>query len=328
MPNDLLRRYPTLPTKDPDSQDRSNLGGGQRPRKGLGPEPSWGSEAGLQLALKSIQEWLGQFQMQADVLEQKEGFLILGIPFAGETWTAHLSASWSVPGESNRSKDWEAWRGGPIPVHVLLERSAETGLISRVQGLPEFIDALKHDRMRWKRHMLGNTPARIWLERLGHVSELGFHIIEDGWPYLRVDGRPMKLPDVACWRKDDPPIDPWELCRSVIVDDEWELFTCECSVRDCGRIYRGVLVAHEDGLVLWRCPERPEEAMAIFSQRQYRRAVRTVVRHLLRTAPTWSGMNWTMQVTPRNLRRALRFDCGHTSGRLPSSTVFMPNEIP
>lgn len=91
----------------------------------------------------------------------------------------------------------------------------------------------------------------------------------------------------------------------MTTDDEYWLFTCECSIRDCGRIYSGVLVTHQEGLVIWRSPECLDRPIAVFDQRDYRKVVLSAVKSLLRTTPKYSGLNWTMGVSPKYLRRAM-----------------------
>jgi hypothetical protein len=171
-------------------------------------------------------------------------------------------------------------------------------------GEAAFRAALRSDPARWKRHMLGGVEAREWLARAGHLSGLRIRV-EGGWPYAEVDGEPIRFPKGEWLRRDNPPVDPGELCRSVAANDECWLFTCECSEPACGAIDSGILVAHDQGLVVWRCPEFPEVPLAVFDQRAYRKAALTAVKVLLREPPHCSGLNWTMGIRPQQLRKAL-----------------------
>ena len=91
----------------------------------------------------------------------------------------------------------------------------------------------------------------------------------------------------------------------MTTDDECWIFTCECSEPYCGGIYSGILVAHDQGLVVWRSPEFPEVALAVFEQQPYRKASLSAVKVLLQNPPPNPGLNWTMGTSPKWLRKAL-----------------------
>ena len=166
-------------------------------------------------------------------------------------------------------------------------------------------EGLCADPARWKAYMLGGVPARTWLKRVGTLSSLRILVLPDGWPYARVNGAPLKYPELEGWRTEDPPLDPGELCRSVNTDDECWLFTCECGVHSCGGVESPVRVAHEEGLTVWRCPEHPLEPLAVFDQKDYRRVILRTVKDLLQDPISSGGMAWSQSVNPEYVRRAL-----------------------
>lgn len=275
------------------------------------PPPPLDPEEDMERALKSVRDHLDDLQTPVRVIERVEGYLMLGFTFAGEPCVAQLSVSRKGdPGKPDvamlpRLLELAGRCGAhPIQVHAELRFSGDFSFAD-LSGLPEFIDSIHRDPDRWKRHMLGNVPARTWLERAGRVSEIGFRVVRDGWPYLLVDGHPLELPKVNCWQREDPPLDPWELCESVTKNNECLLFTCECSERECGAIYGGVLVAHDRGLTVWRCPDQPDVPLVVFDRRQYRKAILALAKRLIRHAPKGSGLNWTMGGSPRDLYRAM-----------------------
>jgi len=152
---------------------------------------------------------------------------------------------------------------------------------------------------------LGGVAAREWLARAGHLATLQIRAVEGGWPYAVVDGGPLRLVKRHRWSTDDPPVDPGALCRSVTTDDECWIFTCECSDRYCGGIHSGILVAHDQGLVVWRSPEFPEVPLAVFGQQPYREAALAGMAALLRNPPRSGGLDWTTGTSPEWLRKAL-----------------------
>jgi len=161
------------------------------------------------------------------------------------------------------------------------------------------------DPLLWKQHILGNKDAGTWLERAGGLSTLRIRLVDGGWPYALINGKPLKYPTLTEWRAEDPPLHPSELCRSVTTDDECWLFTCECSVAYCGGIQSGILVGHDGGLIIWRCRDAPNMPLAVFDEKQYRKTVLLAMKRLLRNPPQYSGLNWTMGVGPKYLRSAL-----------------------
>ncbi len=171
-----------------------------------------------------------------------------------------------------------------------------------VSPIPE---GLRADPAGWKAYMLGGVPAHTWLERAGLLSSLRVLVLPEGWPYARVNGAPLKYPELEGWRMEDPPLDPGELCRSVNTDDECWLFTCECGVQICGGVEGPLRVAHDEGLTVWICPENPLEPLAVFDQKQYRRAILKTVNNLLQVPIPKGGMAWTQSVNPEFVRRAL-----------------------
>jgi len=167
------------------------------------------------------------------------------------------------------------------------------------------LQELRSNLGEWKRHILGNQRARFWLERAGGLSTLLIREVDGGWPYADVNGKPLEFPKLDQWRSEDPPVNPGELCRSVTTDDECWLFTCECSVHACGGINSGILVAHDEGLTIWRSPECPDVPLAVFDQQHYRDVIISSVKILLREPLPDSGLAWTMGVSPKYLRSAL-----------------------
>ena len=271
------------------------------------PDPAADRERALQEVLRHFNE----LHAQVNMIEHVPGAILLGFTFAGEPCIAQISASRTGDRQSRAALPSarqqvlaEAAQARQIRVHVHF--GVHEGYhFTHIHGLFEYFDSVRRNRAIWRPHMLGGIPAHTWLQRAGHVSEIGFRVVEDGWPYLLADSEPLHLPRVECWQRRNPPLDPCELCRSATRADECWIFTCECSVRDCGTIYRGVLVAHDEGLTVWRCPDQPDVPLFVFDQLQYRKAILALAKRLIRHAPAFSGLNWTAGVSPRELYRAM-----------------------
>ena len=65
-------------------------------------------------------------------------------------------------------------------------------------------------------------------------------------------------------------IDPGELIRSTIQGDEYEIFTCSCGVAGCAGIWRGVVVVHQDNLILWKAFFAKGRKVFLFDKEQYK----------------------------------------------------------
>jgi hypothetical protein len=246
-----------------------------------------------------------------EVARDEEG-AILFFTIGGDGFAVHLLVTRWEPARKDLgpvpallTEVCRRYRALPLQLRVNLEPGEEQ-VWHRTFGDLAFQSALRSDRPRWKRHLLGGLSGAAWLERAGALSTLRIQSVEGGWPYALIDGKPVVLPaEGDHWCIKNPPLDPEHLCYSVTVDEEWWLFTCECSVAACGGIDSGVLVGHDDGLVVWRSREHPDLPMAVFEQRQYRKVILAAVKELLKNPPRYSGLNWGMAIKPEELRRLL-----------------------
>jgi len=70
-------------------------------------------------------------------------------------------------------------------------------------------------------------------------------------------------------------IDPGELLSSTVQGDEYEIFTCSCGHAGCARIWKGVIVAHQDTLVLWKAYHAKGRKIFLFDKEEYRSEILT-----------------------------------------------------
>ena len=266
---------------------------------------------GLDHALWAIDPLFSSEHLTLEEVARGEDGLVLLLPIGAERFAIHLSVTrWDPerddlePAPALLAELCLHFKAIPLQLRVNLTPDGE-GTSHRCFGEEAFRIALRTPVGNWKRHLLGDVPAMDWLNRAGRLSTLRIQEVKGGWPYAILDGKAIRLPQEKHWCMDNPPLDPGELCRSVHMDDECWLFTCECSVPYCGGIHAGVLVAHEDGLVVWRSPEYPEVPLAIFSERHYRKVVFAAMKRLLEDPPAFSGLNWTQATSAVNLCSAL-----------------------
>lgn len=260
-----------------------------------------------------VVEWLFHSEgIRPQVITRKAEGALLAFTFGGDRFVTHVGVTRRTEPRAGLplapEELTEACREHhaiPLRLHVDLEAEDDHRLHT-CHGESAFRAALRQDADRWKRHMLGGLDIQEWVSRAGGISSLAICTADSNWPYASVDGEPPRLPHEETWNHTNPPIDPWALCRSVTTDDECWLFTCECGERGCAGINFGILVAHSQGLVLWRSRERPEIPIAVFEARPYRRVVLRAMKALLRTTAFTSSLNWTQSVRPRSLRRAIR----------------------
>ncbi len=77
---------------------------------------------------------------------------------------------------------------------------------------------------------------------------------------------------------------PGSLLRSTVESDEHEIFTCSCGVAGCAGIERGVVVARNDGLVLWKAFHARGRRIFLFHDDQYRTEILEKCRRLIEFA--------------------------------------------
>jgi hypothetical protein len=265
----------------------------------------------LDYALRAIGPLFQSEHLPMEEVTRDEEGLVLFFPLKAERFAVHLCATRRDPEREDLepapallANVCRQYKAIPLQLRVNLT-TRDDRTISHCFGEEAFRKALHMPQGRWTRHLLGGVPAKEWLARAGRLSTLGIREVKGRWPYARIDGRQVVLPKDQHWCIDNPPLHPGELCRSVNTDDSCSLFTCECSEPLCGGIECGVLVAHEDGLVVWRSPERPTVPLAVFSRRQYRKVVLAAMKNLLKDLPKHSGLNWAMATSATRLHGAL-----------------------
>jgi len=270
---------------------------------------SWQSV--LDHGLRAIEALLRSEHLPLEAVVRDEEGLAMVFTLGGDPFATYLRVSRRLEDEETAgtvpallARACREWAAEPLSLRMDLIIDGE-GTVRACHGEGAFRMALRADQARWKRHLLGGVAAREWLARAGHLATLQIRAVEGGWPYAVVDGGPLRLVKRHRWSTDDPPVDPGALCRSVTTDDECWIFTCECSDRYCGGIHSGILVAHDQGLVVWRSPEFPEVPLAVFGQQPYREAALAAMAALLRNPPRSGGLDWTTGTSPEWLRKAL-----------------------
>ncbi|WP_148300386.1 ankyrin repeat domain-containing protein [Holophaga foetida] len=171
------------------------------------------------------------------------------------------------------------------------------------RGDEALVQAIHGDRLRWQRHLLDGISAEDWVRQAGHISTLRVRRVGCALS-IEIDGLPISVPREGLPALESPIVDPLELCRSAVTDDECWIFTCSCGSPGCDGFWSGILVVHQGRHTIWRSIEQPDAPLAIFPRWHYRRTVLKAVRDLLRNGPPHIGPSWGPQ-RPR-LEKAYR----------------------
>ena len=119
----------------------------------------------------------------------------------------------------------------PLQIRVNLRETVD-GVFYDYFGLEAFTQEIHTNHGRWRNHLLLGVAATEWLARAGGVSTFGIDL-KDGCPRVKVGGHVLTLPLGNGRFIENPLVDPIELCRSVMTDDECWIFTCGCGEPGC-----------------------------------------------------------------------------------------------
>lgn len=259
--------------------------------------PSANQKDDLDRGLDAIQALFHAQQLCPEVGARDEEGLVLLFDLVGDRYAVHLRVTrWpreqtgtgSIPPMLLETSRLHA--ASPLQLRVNLV-PGEEGIGYDYHGVAEFIRAIRTPSRRWKLHLLAGIDAREWGNRSGGYSSLRA-TVENGALKLLIDGKTPVVPLGEGRFLEDPPLDPVELCRSTVVDDECWIFTCGCGIPGCNGIYSGILVVHQDGLTVWRSLENPTVPLAVFHKGRYQRTILAATKALLRELPRGKGDYW------------------------------------
>jgi len=121
--------------------------------------------------------------------------------------------------------------------------------------------------------------------------KLGFKLdaYQDGRRWIK-EMRPFaKVKDELLFP--DHQIDIGPLVDSITIPGEHYIVTCTCGILECGRIYSGILVAHERDAIHWRVIDPEPERLFTFKAAQYRRVICMLIDDLAAIAEEPDGCN-------------------------------------
>lgn len=89
----------------------------------------------------------------------------------------------------------------------------------------------------------------------------------------------------------DHQLDIGPLVESITIPGEHYIVTCTCGIPECGRIYSGILVAHERDVIHWTVTDPEPERLFTFKAAQYRRAICMLIDDLAAIPEEPNGCN-------------------------------------
>jgi len=264
----------------------------------------------LDRGLEGIRYLFEQKRLTPEVVDRDTDGVVFSFDLGGDRYALHLCVT-----------RWPSERKGfgPIPTllaRVCVEQGArplqirvnlrETvdGVFYDYFGLEAFTQEIHTNHARWRNHLLLGVAATEWLARAGGVSTFGIDL-KDGCPRVKVGGHVLTLPLGNGRFIENPLVDPIELCRSVMTDDECWIFTCGCGEPGCAGIWSGILVVHSGPYTIWISPERPELPLGVFPKWRYRRTILATIKAMLSRGKSGNVECGVYGVTRKSLKRAL-----------------------
>ena len=165
----------------------------------------------------------------------------------------------------------KAYDSIPILIRVNLNDRGSGLQFGGWDGAYEFVDEVKRTAEYVQNGLLKGRSVEDYLRITGKTSELSLKILGETPSIdlrLFIDGE-----DVADWRT----VSPSKLARASHINGEHEVFTCSCGDMECAGIYRGVDVAHERGLTVWRAYGLERPRVFVFDTKKQREVILKVL---------------------------------------------------
>jgi len=149
-------------------------------------------------------------------------------------------------------------------------------------GHDEFVRHVRSFADEWNAHLIAPKTFADFHRMLGgRVSRLQLDLVEE--TYGTTKNMSLKL-SIDGTEPYQGAICPGALLRSTVESGEHEIFTCGCGVAGCAGIERGVIVARNDGLVLWKAFHARGRRIFLFHDDQYRAEILEKCRRLIEFA--------------------------------------------